>query len=264
MARGEVSGRALSGRLVFIPGFLDNAELWRGVIDGLALPGWESLPVNLRSTGRAEPNHPGATLEAYRDQVLDELDALQRESARPVVVVGHSMGAQVAELVAGCRPHTVVGLVLVTPIPLKGFPLSAEQAAAFDNAARTRDPAVAAAGRKALLVSASPDVLEALVRSTLAAPPETALEALHAWTSGHPLGTGPSVVTAPTLLITTDDTFASRELVRDAVTPRFRHAETAYVPGAGHWPHVEQPAAVAAILTRFVSGITRRDMEVQR
>jgi pimeloyl-ACP methyl ester carboxylesterase len=66
------------------------------------------------------------------------------------------------------------------------------------------------------------------------------------------------------LLITTDDTFASRELVRDAVASRFPHAETAHVPGAGHWPHVEQPAAVAAILTRFVIGITHSDMEAKR
>jgi pimeloyl-ACP methyl ester carboxylesterase len=257
MGRDELSERVVSGRLVFIPGFLDNAVLWQGVIDRLALPGWDSVPINLRGTGHAESSGPGATLEAYRDQVLDVLDRLERKAARPVVVVGHSMGAQVAELVAGRRPHSCVGLVLVTPIPLQGFPLSAEQAAAFDNAARTRDPAVAAAGRKALLVSASPDVLDALVRSTLATPPQTALEALHAWTSGHPLGTKPSIVTAPTLLITTDDTFASRELVRDAVANRFRHAETAYVAGAGHWPHVEQPAAVAAILTRFVGGVER-------
>lgn len=260
MARDELSERVVSGRLVFIPGFLDNAALWQGVIDRLVLPGWDSVPINLRGTDHAQSSGPGATLEAYRDQVLDVLDRLDRKAARPVVVVGHSMGAQVAELVAGRRPHSCVGLVLVTPIPLQGFPLSAEQAAAFDNAARTRDPAVAAAGRKARLVSTSPDVLDALVRSTLATPPETALEALHAWTSGHPLGTKPSIVTAPTLLITTDDTFASRELVRDAVANRFRHAETACVPGAGHWPHVEQPAAVAAILTRFVGGIERSAM----
>jgi pimeloyl-ACP methyl ester carboxylesterase len=264
LERDELTERAVSGRLVFIPGFLDRAALWRGVIDRLALPGWESVPVNLCGTGRAEPSGRGATLEAYRDQVLDVLDRLDRTSARPVVVVGHSMGAQVAELVAGRRPHSCVGLVLVTPIPLKGFPLSAEQAAAFDKAARTRDPAVAAAGRKSRLVSTSPDVLDALVRSTLATPPQTALEALHAWTSGHPLGTKPSIVTAPTLLITSDDTFASRGLVRDAVATRFRHAETVYVPGAGHWPHVEQPAAVAGLLTRFISGITHSDMEVKR
>jgi pimeloyl-ACP methyl ester carboxylesterase len=104
-----VSGCAVSGRLVFIAGFLDNAALWRGVIDGLALPGWESLPVNLRGTGGAEPNRAGATLEAYRDQVLDVLDLLDRTSACPLVVVGHSMGAQVAELVAGCRRTPLSG-----------------------------------------------------------------------------------------------------------------------------------------------------------
>jgi esterase len=146
---------------------------------------------------------------------------------------------------------------------LKGFPLSAEQAAAFDSAARTRDPAGAAAGRKPLLVSDSPDVLDALVRSTLATPPETALEALHAWTSGHPLGSRPSIVTAPTLLITADDTFASRELVRDASPPDSLTPRPPTCP-AGHWPHVEQPAAVAAILTRFVIGITHNDMEAKR
>jgi pimeloyl-ACP methyl ester carboxylesterase len=252
-----VSERDGSGLLVFIPGFLDDAALWRGVIDRLALPGWESVPVPLRGTGRAEPSRRGATLEAYRDQVLGVLDRLDRKSAGPVVVVGHSMGAQVAELVAGCRPRSCVGLVLLTPVPLQGFPLSALEAAAFDTAACSTDPAVAAAAAKAQLVSDSPEVLDALVRSSLAAPPQTALEALHAWTSGHPLGSRSSLVAAPTLLIATDDTFVSRELVRDAVAPRFRHVETAYVPGAGHWPLVEQPAAVAAALTRFVGDIER-------
>jgi hypothetical protein len=46
-----VSERDVSGLLLFIRGFLDVAVLWRGVIDRLALPGWESVPV-CRSCGR--------------------------------------------------------------------------------------------------------------------------------------------------------------------------------------------------------------------
>jgi hypothetical protein len=40
-----VSEGDVSGLLLFIRGFLDVAALWRGVIDHLALPGWESVPV---------------------------------------------------------------------------------------------------------------------------------------------------------------------------------------------------------------------------
>ena len=83
MARDELSERVVSGRLVFIPGFLDNAALWQGVIDRLVLPGWDSVPINLRGTDHAQSSGPGATLEAYRDQVLDVLDRLDRKAARP-------------------------------------------------------------------------------------------------------------------------------------------------------------------------------------
>jgi hypothetical protein len=48
----------VSGRLVFIPGFLDNAALWRGVIDRLAMPDWESVPVNLHSDRQEIPARP--------------------------------------------------------------------------------------------------------------------------------------------------------------------------------------------------------------
>jgi hypothetical protein len=78
------------------------------------------------------------------------------------------------------------------------------------------------------MVSPSPDASGALVAAT---PAKTALEALHAWTAGHRLGTKPSTDTAPTLLITSDDTFASRELVRDEFASRFPPASP--VPGTG-------------------------------
>jgi hypothetical protein len=40
-----------------------------------------------------------------------------------------------------------------------------------------------------------------------------------------------------------------------SVASRFPHPETACVPGAGHWPHVEQPAAAARILTGFIADV---------
>ncbi|MGW9033039.1 alpha/beta fold hydrolase, partial [Streptomyces sp. NPDC055722] len=42
-------------------------------------------------------------------------------------------------------------------------------------------------------------------------------------------------------------------LVSEQVAPRFEHCDIAHVSGAGHWSHVEQPAAVARMLTDFVN-----------
>jgi pimeloyl-ACP methyl ester carboxylesterase len=221
--------------VVFIHGFTDTAALWNGVCTRLSVA---SRAVNLRHVD-VEPRR-GAILEGYRDQVLADIDG-------PTVVVGHSMGSQIAELVAAASPD-VVGLVLLTAIPLAGYPLTAEQALNFDSAARGRDVASITAGRKALLVNDSEPVLRELVQATLATPPETAVQELEAWTAGHPMGDIQSTVDVPVLVVGSEDWFTSV----DAITPRFADVSTDHVAGAGHWPHVEQPAAVAAILGNYV------------
>ena len=59
------------------------------------------------------------------------------------------------------------------------------------------------------------------------------------------------------LLIDSEDTFSSAELIRDVVAPRFTDARTVHVSGAGHWPQVEQPAAVTKILDNFLTSLAR-------
>jgi pimeloyl-ACP methyl ester carboxylesterase len=245
--------RNAAGTVVFIPGFQDTAALWDGAILRLRETPWYLRAVNLRHVDHADAGCRGAILEGYRDQVLDMLDHLDPTAQRPVVVVGHSMGSQVGELVAAARPD-VVGLALIAPVPLAGYALTPCQEARFDQAARDRNPATAAAGRRALLVNGSAPVVQVLVNATIATPPVTAAQELDAWTTGHPLGDKPSVVSAPVLLIGgSGDTFSSPEMIRDVVAPRFAKVRTHQVNHAGHWPHVEQPIAVAAILTRFLT-----------
>src|SRR5262245_15505660 len=254
----HVTSHDTVGTVVFILGFEDTGALWNGVIARLSATPWYLRAVNLHHVDHADAGRRGAILEGYRDQVLDLLDHLDPTAQRPVVVVGHSMGSQVGELVGAARPD-VVGLALIAPIPLAGYALTPGQAARFDHAAHDRNPATAAEGRRALLINDSTTVMRALVNATLATPPVTAAQELDAWTAGHPLGDKPSVVSAPVLLIGgNEDTFSSPELLRDVVAPRFANVRTAQVDHAGHWPHVEQPAAVAHILTRFLTTLAPR------
>jgi hypothetical protein len=68
----------------------------------------------------------------------------------------------------------------------------------------------------------------------------------------------------------TDDGFITEDLVSTAVSPRFASAKTVAIDGAGHWPHLERPLAVAAQLDEFLTqslsdggGITAAEVRPQ-
>ncbi|MET8956573.1 alpha/beta hydrolase [Streptomyces sp. NPDC004533] len=176
-------------------------------------------------------------------------------SARPLVIVGHSMGGQIAEL-AALREHGLSGLVLITPAPLGGYPMPAEQMEVFRQRARDKDRVAISRGKVALSFNIGVRGLKTLVNATASTPVETSLQQLEAWTVGHPLGAHPSQVKAPTLVVTSDDTFFTTEFLTGHVAPRFTDAGIARVPEAGHWPHVEQPARLAEVLTEFLAHIS--------
>lgn len=252
--RRDVVPGAEGGVILFIPGFQDTAAVWSPVIGRLEIPGWRLEPVTLAEVD-TDDTVRGSVLQGYCHQVLAARDHLT--AGGPVVVVGHSMGAQVAELVALALGGPVVGLVLIAPIPMRGRRLSTAQSTYFAAwAGRHTSPSVAE-GRNLLLVNHSRDVIDTLAAGSLATPPQLAAQQLRAWSSGHPLGDGPSPVSAPVLLVGSDDRFVPRQTIRDFVAPRFAHVQIAHLPGAGHWPHVERPHAMAALLGAFVRARSR-------
>jgi pimeloyl-ACP methyl ester carboxylesterase len=195
------SGGEAPGTIVRTHGFQDTAALWDGVIARLCDRRWRACSVDLAFADGTDAIRRGAILEAYRDQVLDVLEHVNPTARCPVVVVGHSMGSQIAELVAAARPDVAVGLALVAPVPLAGYALPPARAAQFDEMTRDRNAASVAKGRRALLSNTASSVVQDLVSATLATPPVTAVQQLRAWTAGHPFGDHPSVVSAPVQLI---------------------------------------------------------------
>ena len=102
--------------MLLIHGFLDDRTVWGPVIARLSgryavtaddLPGWGSR------SGDGGP----FTLQRLAEVVIGELDATDGQ----VILVGHSMGAQIAELAATARA-AIAGLVLLTPVLLAGMP----------------------------------------------------------------------------------------------------------------------------------------------
>jgi pimeloyl-ACP methyl ester carboxylesterase len=103
--------------LVFAAGFLCPDNFWRDLAPDLvrdhriAMINHRGIGASSEAGGHRYPPSPEAyTIPRLAEDVLAVLDA---EGAGPAVVLGHSMGVQVALQVAHARPQAVRGLVLV-------------------------------------------------------------------------------------------------------------------------------------------------------
>ncbi|MFD3452805.1 alpha/beta fold hydrolase [Streptomyces sp. NPDC058691] len=229
--------------MVLVHGFLDDQHVWDGMIGELGSADVETVQLDLAGFGeRTEANGP-FTLERFVSEVGAVVDTL----GKPVVLVGQSMAAPIVELVAAARPERTLGLVLVAPIPLAGTHLPEETIEPFR--ALGGDPSAQRAVRQQLSTSFGEADLDRVIVVGCRMRPEVVRAAVGCWDTGHPDGKKPSGYTGPVLVIRgADDGFVTAEVVVRGVLGRFGDAISETVDGAGHWPHIEQPTAVAALL----------------
>ena len=243
--------------VLFIHGFLDSAAVWNDVVAALRGRDAEFIRVDLAGMGdRADEKGPYSL-----DRFVADVTVVVAASAKPVVLVGQNMGAQVAELVAAGSPGQVAGLVLLTPVPLAGAGLPDEAIAPFRSLGA--QPEAQRALRQQLSANLAGPPLERLGSIGDRVQPAVVAASADAWNRGHPDGSLPSKYSGPVLIVRGEnDPFVTGDLVATAVAPRFAHAASATIGHAGHWPHVEQPEAFAQMLGEFLDAI-RRPVTVQ-
>ncbi|MDH6198320.1 pimeloyl-ACP methyl ester carboxylesterase [Mycobacterium frederiksbergense] len=230
---------------LFIHGFLDDENVWDDVVS--------TLPGDVNTIRYALPGF-GARVDESTDislaSLAAEAGALIADVDGDVIVVGQSMGSQIAELVATDHPEKVTGLVLITPVPLTGTHLDAEVTAPFR--ALGGDPDAQRTARKQLSPNLTDDQLDRLTPTGVSARPEVVSRYVDVWNDGVPDAPPVSAFTGPVLLIRGGaDTFVTAELVA-TVSPRFPQARQEVIDGGGHWVHVEYADRVAAMIAAFV------------
>ncbi|MEU6088373.1 alpha/beta fold hydrolase [Streptomyces sp. NPDC047085] len=252
-----------SRAVVLVHGFLDDQHVWDGVIEELTSQDVETVQLDLAGHGeRTEADGP-FTLDRLASEVRAVVDSL----GKPVVLVGQSLGTLIVELVAATRPERVRGLVLLTPVPLAGTHLPDDVLESFY--ALGGDPGAQRAARTQLSRGIGEADLDRLGVVGGRMRPDVVRALVDAWNTGHPDGEKPSRYPGPVLVVRgACDTFATAELVERGVLERFGRAETATVDEAGHWAHIERPAAVAALLGAFLAealpaGITKSGVRAQ-
>ncbi len=237
--------------VLLIHGFLDDLTVWDGMVDGLgdkvATVRYD-LPEFGRRAGTARDTS-AITLAALAAEAGAVIDSI----AGPVIVVGQSLGSQIAELVAAAHPDRVTGLVLLTPVPLGGTHLPDDAVAQFR--ALDGDSAAQRLSRAAIsphLTDAQLDRLTDIGRHLV---PGVAAHYVDVWNNGAAGAPAVSASAGPVLVIRGGaDGFVTGELA-DAIASRFGRPDVRTIESGGHWLHVEFPDAVAAMILDFADSV---------
>jgi pimeloyl-ACP methyl ester carboxylesterase len=90
-----------------------SSRTWKHVTDKLA-PNFHTIAIDHRGWGASDAPADGYDL---KELAADAEGVIQELNLKRYVLVGHSMGGKVAQLMASRRPTGLAGLVLVAPSP---------------------------------------------------------------------------------------------------------------------------------------------------
>ncbi len=236
--------------LVFLHYWGGSARTWDPVLGCLART-VRGVVLNQRGWGGSVATDGRYELDALADDVLAVTDAL---AVRRFVVVGHSMGGKVAQVVAGRRTPGLEGLVLVAPAPPTPMAVPEEVRAGMVASYQSRDGVLQALG--VLAGSALPPVLqEQVIADTLGG--EAA--ARRAWPERgmtQDVSEALQGVTLPVQVLIGERDQVEREAVlRPALSRLLPQAGFTVVPDAGHLLPLEAPGAVAAACEAMLSAL---------
>lgn len=206
------------------------------------LPDTAVYALDLAGHGRSQPPDR-SSIAAYTQDVLNFIDALKLEN---VVVLGHSMGGAVAQMVGLAQPPGVVGLVLIgTGAKLRVSP------AILSTIQEDFPAAVEMLNQFYWSGSQEPDIEAANRRTMLACPPEVMLNDFLACNQ-FDMRDQLAEIILPTLVISASADQMTPPKFGQFLADQLPRAEFALIEQAGHMMTLEAPKQVAQLVGNFM------------
>lgn len=237
--------------VVMLHGVGGGKDAFRPQMEPLATAGYRAVAWDMPGYGASPPIAP-YDMTGLAHAIIRLLDTI--DSSR-VVLLGHSMGAMVAQEAIVLAPQRIAGLVLSATSPAFGKPEGAWQAAFLAERLGILDAGKTMADVATRLVPGmvgegfEPEGagLAAAIMSQV--PSTTYRAALHAL-MGFDRRAALADIGVPTLVIAGEHDRAVPASVMEKMAARIPGAEYVVVRGAGHLANLEQPQAFnAAVLT---------------
>ena len=236
--------------LVFLHYWGGTHRTWNKVTAELQ-SSYRTVTYDMRGWGESGASSNGYSIAALADEAMA---LVEHFALSCYILIGHSMGGKVAQLVASRRPPGLLGLVLVapaTPTPtLLPEEAKQQQIHAYDNRGTVLQTiAFLSEG------SLDPDTVEQVVRDSLSGTPE----AKRAWPATamlEDISTEVSKIAVPTLVLAGEqDRLDSIEQHRREVVARIAGATLEVIPQSGHLLPLDEPERTARAIREFVDQI---------
>ncbi|MET3767773.1 pimeloyl-ACP methyl ester carboxylesterase [Marisediminicola sp. UYEF4] len=245
--------------VLLVPGMGDLRAAYRFLVPALVNAGYTAASVDVRGHGESD-----AAFDSSGDvETAADITLLLEVLATPAVIVGNSMGAGSAVIVAAEYPHLVDGLVLVGP-----FVRQPASSTAFTRAmlrplmARPWAAAVWKTYLPKLYAGRRPEDFTDYRNAVIAAlrrPGYTRAFSLTARADHRRAGESLTDVTSPTLVVMgeKDPDFADPKGEADWIG-RALGGTTVMIADAGHYPQSQQPELTSAAIVRFLGTLRYR------
>jgi pimeloyl-ACP methyl ester carboxylesterase len=234
--------------LVFLHYWGGTSRTWNKVVAELQ-GRFTTVAYDARGWGQSDKSVAGYKLADLADEALSLVQTL---GIKKFVLVGHSLGGKVAQLIASRHPEGLQGLVLVAPAPPTPLRFPEEMREAQIHAYDNRENVLQALQ---LLSSRLPDpaIVEQIVEdstsgsreATLAYPTASILEDISAEVPR---------INVPTLVLAGElDQLDSVEQHKREVVARIPNAQFAIIEGSGHLVPIDEPVQLAKEIASFVN-----------
>ena len=249
-----------SGPLVLlVPGMGDLRSTYRFLTPALVAAGYRVVATDLRGHGDSDAGFPSYG----EDETAADITAVLRSLDMPAVIVGNSMGAGAAVIVAADAPELVSGLVLVGPFVRQ--PAPATPAAKLFMRILMARPWVAAVWRAylpKLYAGAKPRDFSEYRDAVVAAikrPGYAGAFSLTTRTDHVRAGESLASISCHTLVVMgdKDPDFLNPKAEAEWISSVL-DGSTVMIEDAGHYPQSQQPEQISAAIIDFLAVMEKR------
>ena len=233
--------------VLLLHGWPNAGSVWRSLADALLLAeNFRLVALDFRGYGRSDKTDAGYTCQQFaRDaQAVAEQMGLQK-----YVLVGHSMGGKIAQVMVSAQPAGFSALVLVTPgllTPAPPTPDMAARAAMFGDVNQIQSLVSGWAARPLRHDAAD------LIAEHAAQISRSAWDGWLLTMRGEDESANPVPANLPTLIVGGGKDTQRTAADLQELSQQIAGSQLVFLPGSGHLPHLEEPESLVALLVNFL------------